>query len=100
MRTFSGPTVVELAARLGGAGDEKLRFGYGEVVAMLQSMVDSGKVAATFVMQDLPQSADEFEDTGARDAMADPAKDAGRPVSNAANIQPNTGAAAPRGRAN
>jgi hypothetical protein len=96
VKTFSGPTVVELAARLGGAGDEKLRFGYGEVVAMLQSLVDSGKVSAAFVMQDLHQSPEDFEDTGAREAMAEPARNADRPVSNAANVPANAAAEAQR----
>jgi hypothetical protein len=48
----SRPNVAELAARLGGAADEKLRFGYGDIVGILQSMADSGKVASAFVLQD------------------------------------------------
>jgi hypothetical protein len=52
--TKSRPNVAELAARLGGAGDEKLRFGYGDIVGILQSMADSGKVASAFVLQDQP----------------------------------------------
>jgi hypothetical protein len=52
--TRSRPNVAELAARLGGAADERLRFGYGDVVGILQSMADSGKVASAFVLQDQP----------------------------------------------
>jgi hypothetical protein len=116
--TASGPTVVELAARLGGAGTEGgrgLRFGYGEVVAMLQSLVDSGKVSAAFVMQDLPRVGEDFEDftagSGREVADAGPTQQGqGRPVgqpadgppsnenANAAPAKPGVGA--PQGRSN
>ena len=46
--------MAELAARLGGASDERLRFGYADIVGILQSMADSGKVASAFVLQDQP----------------------------------------------
>lgn len=60
IQVISGPDLPELIARLGGINDDGLHFTYGEVVAMLQSMVDSHKVGdaaranALFVLQDLP----------------------------------------------
>ena len=47
-------------------------------------------------MQDLHQSPEDFEDTGAREAMAEPARNADRPVSNAANVPANAAAEAQR----
>jgi hypothetical protein len=47
------PAIFDLVARLGGA-DEKLHFGYGDIVGILQSMSDSGKISAPFVLQDRP----------------------------------------------
>lgn len=52
--TLARPMVFDLAARLGGAGDERLRFGYGDIIGILQSMADSGKISAPFVLQDQP----------------------------------------------
>ena len=54
VKVASRPNVAELAARLGGAGDQKLHFGYGDVIGILQSLADRGKVSATFVLQDQP----------------------------------------------
>ena len=86
IHVLSRPDVAELAARLGGEGpksDEKLDFTYGEVVAILQAMVDRGDVvsprrgadgrqlAASFVLQEAPQVADEIRSA--------PTIDAGRP---------------------
>jgi hypothetical protein len=86
VRVLSRPDVAELAARLGGEGpksDEKLDFTYGEIVAILQAMVDRGDVvssrrgpdgrqlAASFVLQEAPQVADEIRSA--------PSIDAGRP---------------------
>jgi hypothetical protein len=53
-QALSGPDVAELIARLGGASDEGFHFTYGDVVAILQSMVDKKAVAAAFVLQPLP----------------------------------------------
>ena len=64
VRATSGSSVIEIAARLGGGGDEKLRFGYGEVVGILQSMVDSGKLSSALVLQDVNNTADSFTDDG------------------------------------
>jgi hypothetical protein len=60
---LASPRVYDLTARLAGAGDDKLRFGYGDIVGMLQSMADSGKVAATFVLQEQPGINDILTDT-------------------------------------
>lgn len=86
VRVLSRPDVAELAARLGGQGskaDEKLDFTYGEVVAILQSMIDKGEIvsanrgrdgrqlAASFVLQEAPAVADQIQSA--------PAIDTGRP---------------------
>jgi len=62
VKTASRPNVAELAARLGGLGDQKLHFGYGDIVGILQSMADHGKVSATFVLQDQPGRDDLLND--------------------------------------
>jgi len=51
VETASGPDVVELIARLAGV-QGKLRFGYGDVVAMLQNWCVSKKIPAAFVLQE------------------------------------------------
>ena len=86
VRVLSRPDVAELAARLGGQGakaDEKLDFTYGEVVAILQAMIDKGDIvsasrgpdgrqlAASFVLQEAPAVADQIQSA--------PAIDTGRP---------------------
>ena len=73
LRVLSRPDVAELAARLGGEGpksEDRLDFTYGEVLAILQAMVDRGDIvsatrgpdgralAASFVLQEAPQVAD------------------------------------------
>jgi hypothetical protein len=63
VQTLSRPIVAELAARLGGSGDEKLRFSYGDIVGILQSMSDSGKVSSAFVLQDVPMVDESVLDT-------------------------------------
>ncbi|CAN5521062.1 hypothetical protein BH10PLA1_BH10PLA1_14020 [soil metagenome] len=69
---LSRPDLAEVIARLGGEGpieDEKLDFGYGDVVAMLQSLADSRKlvamydgkmVNANFVLQELQRIPDDI----------------------------------------
>jgi hypothetical protein len=52
--TVALPVLFDLTARLGGAGDEKLHFSYGDIVGILQSLADSGKISAAFVLQDQP----------------------------------------------
>lgn len=55
VQALSGPDVGELVARLGGATDEGFHFTYGDIVAILQSMVDRRHVPAAFVLQQLPE---------------------------------------------
>jgi len=86
VRVLSRADVAELAARLGGEGaksEEKLDFTYGEVLAILQAMVDRGDIvssargrdgralAASFVLQEAPNVADQIQNA--------PAIDEGRP---------------------
>jgi hypothetical protein len=86
--TRSHANVAELVARLGGAADERLRFGYADIVGILQSMADSGKVASAFVLQDQPGLEDAL--LGIPDATGGSGN--GRPVGEPA-------AAAPRAEA-
>lgn len=88
-RVLSRPDVAELVARLGGEGakaDDKLDFTYGEVVAILQSMIDLGDIvspirgrdgralAASFMLQEASQVADLIQSA--------PGIDDGRPQTN------------------
>ncbi len=69
---LSRPDLAEIIARLGGEGpveNVNLDFGYGDVVAMLQSLADSRKlvadydgkqVNATFVLQQFQRTPDEI----------------------------------------
>jgi len=50
--TLARPVLFDLVARLGGAGDEKLHFSYADIIGILQSMSESGKISAPFVLQD------------------------------------------------
>jgi hypothetical protein len=92
-RVLSRPDVAELAARLGGEGpkaEDKLDFTYGEIVAILQSMIDRGDVvsptrgadgrqlAASFVLQEPPQVLDQIQSA--------PTIDAGRPQTDNAPV--------------
>ncbi len=45
--------VLDLARRLGGAGDEGLRFAYSDVVGILQKLSEKKAIAASFMLQDL-----------------------------------------------
>ena len=54
LEALSGPDVGELVARLGGASEEGFHFNYGDIVAILGSMVEKQKVPAAFVLQQLP----------------------------------------------
>jgi hypothetical protein len=60
---LSGRGVGELVARLGGASDDGFHFTYGDVVTILQAMADKKDVAASFVLQQLPQLAKQVEQT-------------------------------------
>jgi hypothetical protein len=72
VRILSHPDLAQIIARLGGDGpveDAKLNFGYGDVVAMLQSLTESRKVVAsvagkevhpTFLLQEIQVRPDEI----------------------------------------
>jgi hypothetical protein len=116
VKTASRPNVAELIARLGGLGDEKLHFGYADIVGILQSMADHGKVSATFVLQDQPGREDLLVDipdnTGGGRAVGEPtipqhepaatgAPRAGTPaVGSNATVPPPAGNGAAPGRPN
>lgn len=90
--TQSRPIAPELVARLGGAGEEKLRFGYGEVVAILQSLCQSRNIPATFVLQDV---------AGVDENFATIPEATGRSVGQAAPVtQPTPGVTPPPGNSN
>jgi hypothetical protein len=72
MQALSGRGVGELVARLGGASDDGFHFTYGDVVTILQAMVDKKDVSASFVLQQLPQLAKQVEQTPLQ-------QDSGRP---------------------
>ncbi len=95
VKTASRPNVAELAARLGGAGDQKLHFGYGDIIGILQSMVDRGKVAATFVLQDQPGVGDMLAGTpdlsGGGRAVGEPATDGPRTAAPGVGAPPTVG---------
>jgi len=48
------PDVHELVYRLGGGSDEGFRFGYSELVGLLQSLSDGRHIDGAFVLQDEP----------------------------------------------
>ena len=54
--------VMELVYRLGGGTDDGLRFGYADVVGILQGLKEGRHLAAAFVLQDLPSLQDAIED--------------------------------------
>jgi hypothetical protein len=56
------PDVMELIYRLGGGTDDRLRFGYAEVVGILHGLSDGRHLAAAFVLQDLPGLQEAIED--------------------------------------
>ncbi len=87
VEALSGPDVGELIARLGGSTDEGFHFNYGDIVAILQAMVDRQKVPAAFVLQQVPNVEQDV-----REAPALP--DSGRPQA-AANDTSQIGASLP-----
>ena len=97
--TKSRPNVAELAARLGGSADERLRFGYADIVGILQSMADKGKVASAFVLQDQPGVEDALLGTPDASAPGGGGRPVGEPAAAPrAEATPRAGAAT--GRAN
>jgi len=89
VKEASGPNVAELVARLGGLGDEKLHFGYGDIVGILQSLADRGKVGAAFVLQDQPGVEEQIAQTP--DAMGN-GRAVGEPTMTTAPPAPTIGA--------
>ena len=87
VEALSGPDVGELVARLGGSTDEGFHFNYGDIVAILQAMVDRQKVPAAFVLQQAPNVEQDV-----REAPSLP--DTGRPQT-AANGSSQIGASLP-----
>ena len=87
VEALSGPDVGELVARLGGSTDEGFHFNYGDIVAILQAMVDRQKVPAAFVLQQSPNVEQDV-----REAPSLP--DTGRPQT-AANGSSQIGASLP-----
>lgn len=72
IKVVSRPDVAEIVARLGGEGPLEeigFDFGYGDIVAILQALGDSRRLSATrdgkqlaasFVLQELPQTQDDI----------------------------------------
>jgi hypothetical protein len=56
------PDVMELIYRLGGGTEDRLRFGYADIVGILQGLSDGRHLAANFVLQDLPGLQEAIED--------------------------------------
>ncbi|HEX2971123.1 MAG TPA: flagellar basal body P-ring protein FlgI [Tepidisphaeraceae bacterium] len=56
------PDLNELIYRLGGGSDDGFRFGYSDVVGILQGLSDGHHLAAPFVLQDSPSLRDAIED--------------------------------------
>jgi hypothetical protein len=74
------PDLYEMVWRLAGGSDDGFRFGYSDLVGILQGLSDGKHIGATFVLQDLPSVRDAVEDAP---PIIDPK---GRPV---AEAQPN-----------
>ena len=53
--------VLDLAMRLGGSGDEGLRFAYSDVVGILKRLSEKKAIAASFVLQDIVGFEDAIE---------------------------------------
>ena len=56
------PDLYELLLRLGGGSDEGFRFGYCELVGILQALSEGRHFEAAFVLQDLPAVQDAIEE--------------------------------------
>jgi hypothetical protein len=96
----SNPDIAEIAARLGGAGpadEPNLHFNYCDVVAVVQALADQQKivaqqpgstdrVAAAFVLQEIPQDAESVFDAPSGDEPKErpQTSDSPRKVSSAA----------------
>ncbi|MGE5610306.1 MAG: flagellar basal body P-ring protein FlgI [Bacillota bacterium] len=56
------PDLHELLYRLGGGSDDGFRFGYSDLVGILQGLSDGHHIAAAFMLQDSPALRDAIED--------------------------------------
>ena len=56
------PDVMEMIYRLGGGTEDRLRFGYADIVGILQGLSEGRHLAASFVLQDLPGLQEAIED--------------------------------------
>jgi hypothetical protein len=56
------PDLHELIYRLGGGSDDGFRFGYSDLVGILQGLSDGHHIAAAFMLQDSPALHDAIDD--------------------------------------
>jgi hypothetical protein len=97
VRVLAQADVAELAARLGGEGpksEDKLDFTYGEIVAILQAMIDRGDIVsatrgpdgrsltASFVLQEAPQVSDQIQSAPSIDDGRPQTDDPAGPIGN------------------
>lgn len=94
---LSQPDLAQIIARLGGEGpldEAKFDFGYGDVVAMVQSMADGRKlvanhdgrlVAANFVLQELQAIPDDIRSAPLLPGQSRPQQEEGRATSSVGN---------------
>ena len=56
------PDLYEVIWRLAGGGGDGFRFGYSDLVGILQGLSNGKHISASFVLQDLPSMRDEVEE--------------------------------------
>jgi hypothetical protein len=56
------PDLFEVICRLAGGSDDGFRFGYSDLVGILQGLSNGKHIPGTFVLQDLPSVRDAVED--------------------------------------
>jgi hypothetical protein len=91
IRIVSNPDIVEIVARLGGEGFDggrRLRFNYGQIVSILNNLVaqqqltavvaGGGRVPASFILQELPGTADDIDNAPVIPDQGRPQTDDGR----------------------
>lgn len=62
LTSTSRPDVYEVLLRLAGEGEESFRFGYSDLVGILQGLSEGKHMDAPFVLEDIPGMRDEVED--------------------------------------
>ena len=108
LRMMSKPDIAEIVARLGGEGaveERRFDFTYGEILAVLQQMVNERKLEvvqpggrltlATFMMQDPPSMRHELENVPVIGEPARPQADDGSRPTGGGDAIPRIGAADP-----